>query len=162
MADRKRSDGDKPDGRSSRNSAKRGRGPPHGSDCILVIEDNAMNMRLFRDLLRAHGYQVLEARDGRSGIDLARAESPDLILLDLQLPDISGLTVAAELKGDERTHEIPIVVVTASMPAEAEAEVLATGCDAFLTKPIAIPQFRTTVASLLKGRRQRSKREPTA
>ena len=161
MADRKRSEGPRPQDRPPRNESESGRRPTDGGECILVIEDNAMNMRLFHDLLRAQGYQVVEARDGRSGIDLARAEIPDLILLDLQLPDISGLTVAAELKADDRTQDIPIVIVTASMPSDAEGAVLESGCDALLTKPIAIAQFRSTIASVLKRRRQGSKREPT-
>jgi two-component system cell cycle response regulator DivK len=131
----------------------------HAGECILIIEDNPLNMKLFRDVLRSQGYQVLEARDGRSGVDLALAEHPDLILLDLHLPDMSGLAVAAELKADERTQDIPILVLTASMVPEAQHAVLASGCDAFLTKPIALPQFRATVASLLKRRRLGSRRE---
>jgi two-component system cell cycle response regulator DivK len=131
-------------------------------DCILIIEDNALNMKLFRDLLRAQGYQVLEATDGLAGLDLARAETPDLILLDIHLPDVSGLEVAVKLKAAERTRDIPILVITASLLPEAEQSALSSGCDAFLRKPIAISEFRTTVASLLKEKRICTGSEPTA
>lgn len=130
-------------------------------DCVLIIEDNPLNMKLFRDLLRAQGYQVLEATDGLAGLELARAESPDLILLDIHLPDVSGLEVAVRLKADPRTRDIPILVITASLLPEAEQSALSSGCDAFMRKPIAISEFRATVASLLQDRRIRSGSEPT-
>src|SRR5438045_9240096 len=88
-------------------------------DCVLIIEDNPLNMKLFRDLLRAQGYQVIEASDGLAGLDLARAESPDLILLDIHLPDVSGLEVAAKLKADPRTRDIPILLATAPLLPQA-------------------------------------------
>lgn len=131
-------------------------------DCVLIIEDNPLNMKLFRDLLLAQGYQVLEATDGSAGLDLARAEAPDLILLDIHLPDVSGLEVAVKLKAEERTRDIPILVVTASLLPEAEHSALSSGCDAFLRKPIAISEFRATIASLLQDKRIRSGSEPAA
>jgi two-component system cell cycle response regulator DivK len=129
-------------------------------DCILVIEDNPLNMKLFRDLLRAQGYQVIEAGDGLAGLDLARADKPDLILLDIHLPDVSGLEVAIKLKANQQTRDIPIVVVTASVLSETERSALASGCEAFLRKPIAISEFRATIATLLQDRRVRSGSEP--
>lgn len=131
-------------------------------DCILIIEDNPLNMKLFRDLLRSQGYQVIEATDGQAGLDLARAETPDLILLDIHLPDVSGIEVAIKLKSEERTRDIPIVVITASLLPEAERTALASGCDAFLRKPIAISELRATIETLLQDRSIRSGCEPTA
>jgi two-component system cell cycle response regulator DivK len=131
-------------------------------DCILIVEDNPLNMKLFRDLLRAQGYQVLEATDGLAGLDIARLETPDLILLDIHLPDVSGLEVAVKLKADRRTRDIPILVVTASLLPEAEQSALSSGCDGFLRKPIAISEFRAAIASLLQTKRIRSGSEPAA
>ena len=164
MAGRKQppDNGDEVADRRSREEARSGPEPADRRDCILIIEDNPLNMKLFRDLLRAQGYQVLEASDGLAGLDLARAEAPDLILLDIHLPDVSGLEVAVKLKADRRTRNIPILVVTASLLPEAEQSALSSGCDGFLRKPIAISEFRTTVASLLQDRRIRSGTEPTA
>jgi two-component system, cell cycle response regulator DivK len=130
-------------------------------DCILIIEDNPLNMKLFRDLLRAQGYQVLEATDGMAGLEVARAETPDLILLDIHLPDVSGLEVAVKLKAGQHTRDIPILVITASLLPEAEQSALSSGCDGFLRKPIAISEFRAAVASLLQHKPIRSGSEPT-
>jgi len=152
-------DSDEPGSRHRAEKNASAQPPSEGGECILIIEDNPLNMKLFRDLLQAQGYQTLEASDGQSGLDLARAEHPDLVLLDLHLPDISGLQVAVELKSDKRTDDVPILVVTASILPEAERSALATGCDAFLTKPITISQFRAAVLSLLQRRRVGSKRE---
>ena len=153
---------DKVGARRSQEEAQPGPDATERRDCILIIEDNPLNMKLFRDLLRAQGYQVLEARDGLAGLDLARAESPDLILLDIHLPDVSGLDVAVKLKADRRTRDIPILVVTASLLPEAEQSALSSGCDGFLRKPIAISEFRATIASLLQHKGARSGSEPAA
>ena len=164
MAGQKKST-DNRDKVSDQRSREETRSDPEASDrrdCILIIEDNALNMKLFRDLLRAQGYQVLEAMDGLAGLDLARAETPDLILLDIHLPDVSGLEVAAKLKAEPRTRDIPILVITASLLPEAEQSAVSSGCDAFLRKPIAISEFRATVAGLLQDKRIRSGSEPTA
>src|SRR5438270_10841793 len=128
---------------SDQRSREETRSDPEASDrrdCVLIIEDNPLNMKLFRDLLRAQGYQVLEATDGLAGLDLARRESPDLILLDIHLPDVSGLEVAVKLKADPRSRDIPILVITASLLPEAEQSALSSGCDGFLRKPIAISE----------------------
>jgi two-component system, cell cycle response regulator DivK len=151
---------DKPGDDRSGEQIKSGAASADHRDCILIIEDNPLNMKLFRDLLRAQGYQVIEASDGLAGLDLARAENPDLILLDVHLPDVSGLEVAVKLKADQQTRDIPIVVVTASVLSEIERSALASGCEAFLRKPIAISEFRATIATLLQDRRVRSGSEP--
>jgi two-component system cell cycle response regulator DivK len=145
----------------SREQAESGPKSSDAHDCILIIEDNPLNMKLFRDLLRAQGYQVIEASDGLAGLDLARAEAPDLILLDIHLPDMSGFEVALKLKSDQQTRDIPIVVITASMLPQTEQSALASGCDGFLRKPIAISEFRETIATLLRDRRVRSGSEPS-
>jgi two-component system cell cycle response regulator DivK len=103
---------------------------------ILVVEDNPVNMRLVRLLLRAHGYQVQEASTGQDALAALQASTPDLILLDMQLPGLDGFTLAAMLKSDAQTRHIPVVAITAfAMKGDAE-RVLATGCDAYVPKPI--------------------------
>lgn len=103
---------------------------------ILVVEDNPVNMRLVRLLLRTHGFQVREAATGLDALALLRSDRPDLILLDMQLPGLDGFTLAAMLKSDAHTRAIPLIAVTAfAMKGDAE-RVLAAGCDAYLAKPI--------------------------
>jgi two-component system, cell cycle response regulator DivK len=116
---------------------------------VLIVEDHPLNMKLFRVLLHSRGYETVEARDGILGFALARSEKPDLIIMDIQLPDISGIEIIRVLKGDDRTRDIPIVAITASMPDE-EAKIRAAGGDAFLRKPIAGAEFLTLVRSLLR------------
>ena len=107
-------------------------------------------MKLFRALLELQSYQVLEATEGQVGLDLAREHDPDLIILDVELPDISGLEVIRILKADDRTRHIPVVVITASMPHE-EAKIRAAGADEFMTKPIGTAEFRTVIRSFLES-----------
>ncbi len=103
---------------------------------VLVIEDNEQNLYLMNFLLTKHGFDVREARDGREGIEAARAERPDAILLDIQLPGMSGHDVARELRRDARLASVPIVAVTSyAMPGDRE-EVLAAGCTGYIEKPI--------------------------
>jgi len=103
---------------------------------VLVIEDNEQNLYLMNFLLTKHGFDVREAHDGREGIEAARAEKPDLILLDIQLPGMSGHDVARELRRDARLASVPIVAVTSyAMPGDRE-EVLAAGCTGYIEKPI--------------------------
>lgn len=103
---------------------------------ILVVEDNPVNMRLVRLLLRAHGYLVQEASTGQDALAALQAGTPDLILLDMQLPGLDGFTLAAMLKSDAQTRHIPVVAITAfAMKGDAE-RILATGCDAYVPKPI--------------------------
>jgi two-component system, cell cycle response regulator DivK len=110
--------------------------PPSASPCILVVEDNPVNMRLVRLILRTKGFEVNEAVTGHDALSKLRANRPDLILLDMQLPGMDGFTLAAMLKSDAHTRAIPLVAVTAyAMKGDAE-RILAAGCDAYLRKPI--------------------------
>lgn len=120
---------------------------------VLVVEDNAMNRRLMRDILQAMEIVVLEASDADEGLRLARAELPALILMDISLPGMDGLTATRILRSDPQTGSIPVCAVTAhAMPGDQEAG-LAAGCDGYLTKPVNLNQFREIVLQLLaRGR----------
>src|SRR5438874_6177894 len=89
---------------------------PAGRKCILIVEDHPLNMKLFRALLHTQSYRTLEAKEGQTGLDLAREHDPDLIIMDVELPDISGIEVIRALKAEDRTRHIPVVAITASMP----------------------------------------------
>lgn len=112
---------------------------------VLVVEDNELNMKLFHDLLEAHGYEILQTRDGMEALDLARNHRPDLILMDIQLPEVSGLEVTKWLKDDESLSEIPVVAVTAFAMKGDEQRIRDGGCQAYLAKPISVATFLDTV-----------------
>ena len=112
---------------------------------VLVVEDNEANMRLCTELLEAQGYVVLQATHGLEGLQLAREQRPNVILMDMQLPDISGLDVTRRLKEDDDLKSIPVVAVTASAMKGDEEKYLEGGCDAYISKPISIPDFLQTV-----------------
>jgi two-component system, cell cycle response regulator DivK len=116
---------------------------------ILVVEDNKLDMRLLKDILEGSGYETLQAADGLEAIDLAFASLPDPILMDIQLPEISGLEVTRRLRGDDRSRRIPIVAVTAFAMGWHEREALDSGCDAYISKPISALGFLNTVESFL-------------
>jgi two-component system cell cycle response regulator DivK len=116
---------------------------------ILIVEDNDLNLKLFRDLLTAHSYETLETKDGLEAIMLTRSEKPDLILMDIQLPEISGLDVTRRLKADEAIRHIPIIAVTAFAMKDDEEKILAAGCEAYVSKPISIMPFLNTVRRFL-------------
>ncbi len=116
---------------------------PRGT--ILIVEDNELNLKLLKDILDFQGYSTVVTGLGAAAVDLARQHRPDLILLDIQLPDISGEEAARRLKADERTRAIPIIAVTAfAMPGDRE-KVLHSGCDAYLSKPLNIREFLALV-----------------
>jgi two-component system cell cycle response regulator DivK len=115
---------------------------------VLIVEDHPLNMKLFRVLLHSRGYETIETKEGFAGLGLARADDPDLIIMDIQLPDISGLEIIRALKSHDRTRDIPIVAITAAMPEE-ETNIRAAGADAFLRKPISGAEFLAIVRSLL-------------
>ena len=118
--------------------------------CVLVIEDNPINMRLFWALLASDAcYEVLTAVNGSRGLELARERHPDLIIMDIQLPDLSGLDVTCILKANDDTRGIPIVAVTAYAMPEDETRIRASGCDGLLLKPFTIAQFRAMLRSFL-------------
>ncbi|MDD3669352.1 MAG: response regulator [Alphaproteobacteria bacterium] len=113
---------------------------------IVIVEDNEMNMRLFSDLLQVRGYRVAECLDATKAVALVRKEKPDLILMDIQLPEISGLTLIERIRRLPAFRKTPIVAISAFvMPAEERA-ILNSGCDAYLSKPIDIPTFFKTIA----------------
>lgn len=116
---------------------------------ILVVEDNELNLKFFRDLLMIHGYTTLETMDGREALEMVREHRPDLVLMDIQLPDISGLEVARLIKEDDSLKSIPIVAVTAhAMMGDAEM-VVSGRCEAYLTKPISGPSLIQTIEKVL-------------
>ena len=117
---------------------------------ILIVEDNELNMKLFNDLLQAHGYNTLQARDGRMVIELTRKNRPDLILMDVQLPEISGLEIAKMLKADDDLCAIPVVAVTAFSMKGDEQKIRSGGCDGYIAKPISVASFLQTVARFLE------------
>jgi FOG: CheY-like receiver len=112
---------------------------------VLIVEDNELNMKLFHDLLEAHGFSTLQTRSGIEAITLARDHTPDLILMDIQLPEVSGLDVIKWLKEDEATRSIPVVAVTAFAMKGDEERIREGGCEAYLSKPISVSIFLDTV-----------------
>jgi two-component system cell cycle response regulator DivK len=116
---------------------------------VLIVEDNELNMKLFHDLLDAHGYQTLQTRSGIEALKIARERRPDLILMDIQLPEVSGLEVTRWLKDDEELREIPVVAVTAFAMKGDEQRIRQGGCEAYISKPISIGTFLETVRRYL-------------
>ena len=114
---------------------------PSGPKTVLIVEDNDLNLKLLNDILEYHGYTIVTTRLGEAVLALAREHRPDLILLDIQLPDISGMEAARRLKEDERTRQIPIIAVTAFAMSGDAAKILASGCDAYVPKPFNVIEF---------------------
>ena len=117
---------------------------------ILIVEDNQVNSKLLKHLLTAYGYEVRESPEGLQALDLARDERPDLILMDIRLPGISGLELTRLLKQDDQTKTIPIIAVTALASPEYEKKGWESGCDAYILKPIILDNFLRTIESFLK------------
>ncbi|MBK9079439.1 MAG: response regulator [Hyphomicrobium sp.] len=124
---------------------RRGADPRLGQRTVLIVEDNELNMKLFNDLLVAHGYRIIQTRNGFDAIDLARTHRPDLILMDIQLPEISGLEVTRWLKDDENLRHIPVIAVTAFAMKGDEERIRSGGCEAYISKPISVMTFLETV-----------------
>jgi two-component system cell cycle response regulator DivK len=116
---------------------------------ILIVEDNELNMKLFNDLLQAHGYETLQSKDGKEALKLTRDNMPDLILMDIQLPEISGLEITRMLKEDEGLKHIPVIAVTAFAMKGDEEKIREGGCEGYIAKPISVGNFLETVASFL-------------
>ncbi len=112
---------------------------------VLIVEDNELNLKLFHDLLNAFGYRTVQTREGLNAVDLARKHRPDLILMDIQLPEISGMDVTRILKADPELKTIPVVAVTAFAMRGDEQRIKESGCEAYLSKPIAVGNFIATV-----------------
>lgn len=112
---------------------------------ILIVEDNELNMKLFSDLLTANNYETIQTQDGMAALELAREHKPDLILMDIQLPEVSGLEVTKWIKEDEELKDIPIVAITAFAMKGDEEKIREGGCEAYIAKPISVGQFLETV-----------------
>ena len=116
---------------------------------VLIVEDNELNMKLFNDLLEAHGYATLQTRDGVEALQMAREHRPDLILMDIQLPEVSGLEVTKWIKEDEELRSIPVIAVTAFAMKGDEEKIREGGCEAYIAKPISVMSFLSTVDQFL-------------
>ena len=120
---------------------------------ILIVEDNERNMKLVRDILQHHGHTVVEAVTGGDGVRLASERSPDLVLMDIQLPDIDGITALARIRENPALDAVPVLAVSASVMPEEQHKIVSSGFDAYLTKPISLKPFLATVARFLKDGR---------
>lgn len=120
------------------------------SKTVLIVEDNALNMKLFHDLLEAHGIATIETSDGMQVLDLARSHKPDLILMDIQLPEVSGLDVTKWLKADEELKSIPVIAVTAFAMKGDEQKIREGGCEDYISKPISVTRFMDVINQYLK------------
>ena len=116
---------------------------------ILIVEDNEKNMTLARDLLQAKGYQTIEAVNGEEGVRLGLAHVPDLVLMDIQLPDIDGIEAFSRLRADPRTAAVPVIAFTASVTAGDRSRITQAGFDGFLGKPINLKEFLAMIARML-------------
>jgi len=116
---------------------------------VLIVEDNELNIKLFNDLLEAHGYATLQTKDGIEAMKMARLHRPDLILMDIQLPEVSGLEVTKWLKEDPELRAIPVVAVTAFAMKGDEDKIRQGGCEAYIAKPISVAKFLETVQRFL-------------
>jgi two-component system cell cycle response regulator DivK len=116
---------------------------------ILIVEDNELNMKLFHDLLEVHGYTTLQTKDGREALELAREHRPDLILIDIQLPEVSGLEVTKWIKADDELKTIPVIAVTAFAMKGDEEKIRSGGCEAYIAKPISVNSFLDTIQKVL-------------
>ncbi|HEY0625132.1 MAG TPA: response regulator [Allosphingosinicella sp.] len=117
---------------------------------ILVVEDNELNLKLFCDLLRAHGYEAEPVRDGREAMEKTRAFEPDLIIMDIQMPHISGLELIEQMKADEALCRIPIMAVTAYAAKGDEERIRDAGAEGYVSKPISVMKFVESVGALLE------------
>jgi two-component system, cell cycle response regulator DivK len=125
-----------------------------GKGTILIVEDNIDNLDLVRFLLEQDGFDVIQARDGRSGIEVAHTGQPDLILLDMGIPEVDGWNVARQLKEDPETNHICIVALTAHILPGERKKALEAGCDGFISKPLDIPTFGEQVFMYLTNNKK--------
>ncbi len=118
---------------------------------ILIVDDEPKNVTLVRDLLRVNGYSTSEATDGKQGVDLAKSGKPDLILMDIQMPEMDGLEATRILKTDAATRNIPILALSSYAMAGDKERILKAGCDGYLSKPFNIKELLKTIAEKLSG-----------
>jgi len=117
---------------------------------VLIVEDNELNMKLFNDLLDAHGYETHQTREGLKAIAMAKKYKPDLILMDIQLPKVSGLEVTKWIKDDAALKDIPVIAVTAFAMKGDEKRIREGGCEAYISKPISVSKFLSTIRKFTK------------
>ncbi|HUP07408.1 MAG TPA: response regulator [Caldimonas sp.] len=121
---------------------------------ILIVEDNEKNMKLVRDILRHRGHETIEAATGTDGVRLAMERRPDLVLMDIQLPDIDGIAALGRIRADTSLDRMPVLAISASVMPDEQQKIVASGFDAFITKPINLKAFQETVQRFLEhGRR---------
>ena len=116
---------------------------------ILIVEDNEKNMKLVRDILRHNGHDTVEAATGLDGVRLANERRPDLVLMDIQLPDIDGIEALRRIRGERALDKVPVIAVSASVMPDDQQKIITSGFDAFVTKPINLKQFVATVQRFL-------------
>jgi two-component system cell cycle response regulator DivK len=121
------------------------------SNRIIVVEDNDLNRKLFCDVLRVNGYEVVPIADGHGVLDTALKFEPNLVIMDIQLPELSGLDLIAEIKGDTRLDRVPVLAVTAYAGKGDEERIRGAGAEAYLAKPVSIGPFMSAVKELLPG-----------
>ena len=119
------------------------------SKSVLIVEDNELNMKLFHDLLEAHGIDTIQTSEGNSVMDIAREKKPHLVLMDIQLPEISGLDITKMMKADDDLKEIPIIAVTAFAMKGDEEKIRESGCEDYISKPISVTDFLEVVQKYL-------------
>ncbi len=119
------------------------------NELILIVEDNEQNRKLARDLLRVHGYRTIEAETGEDGVALAAERAPDLVVMDIHLPGMSGIEAIAKLRAAPATRAVPVIAFTASVMAQDRSQIIAAGFDAFVSKPINLEAFLGAVAAAL-------------
>ena len=122
------------------------------NELILIVEDNEKNLKLVRDLLQFKGYQTIEAGTGEDGVRLAKSRIPDLVLMDIQLPGMDGITALGELRADPTTRAIPVIAVTASAMTHDRKKIMAAGFDGYQSKPIKVKEFMDAVREMLDRR----------
>ena len=121
----------------------------NGAKTVLIVEDNELNMKLFNDLLEAHGIATMQTNNGLKVLDMARERRPDLILMDIQLPEVSGLDVIKWLKDDEELRDVPVIAVTAFAMKGDEEKIRKGGCEDYISKPISVARFLEVVQKYL-------------
>lgn len=122
-------------------------------ELVLIVEDNEKNRKLVRDVLAFHGYRLAEAETGEDGVRLAQELRPDLVLMDIQLPGIDGITALGQLRAHPATRDIPVIAVTASAMTQDRQKIMAAGFDAYQSKPISVQAFKDAVRAVLDRRR---------
>ena len=129
---------------------------------VLIVEDNELNMKLFHDLLEAHGIDTVQTREGKRAFDMAREHKPDLIIMDIQLPEISGLEITKQLKQDDELRSIPVIAVTAFAMKGDEQKIREGGCEDYISKPISVARFIEVVKKHLNNADVEKSLEPQA